>query len=113
DRSNGFGGFTSLLFNATPRDQLRLVTSLRQDHFQVPKDPGEQGSVIRDARDESDALANFSWIHTASPGLMWTISPFYHFNRAHYTGGANDNPLIPEDDRGSTYLGGHLSLAVT
>ena len=113
DRSNGFGGFTSLLFNATPRDQLRLVTSLRQDHFQVPNDPDQQASGIRDVEDESDALANFSWIHTASPGLMWTISPFYHFNRAHYTGGANDNPLIPEDDRGSSYVGAHISLAVT
>ena len=84
DQSNGFGGFTSLLFNATPRDQLRLVTSIRRDHFQVPNDPDQQDSGIRDVEDESDALVNFSWIHTAGPGLLWTVSPFYHFNRAHY-----------------------------
>jgi outer membrane receptor protein involved in Fe transport len=112
DRSNGFGGFASLLFNAAPKDQLRLVSSLRQDHFQVPNDADQQASGIRDVENESDAFTNFSWIHTASPVLQWTISPFYHFNRAHYTGGVNDNPFVPEDDRGSTYLGGHLSLAV-
>jgi len=112
DLSNGFGGFTSLIFNATPHDQFRLVTSLRKDHFQVPNDLDQQEAGIRDVEDESDSLLNFSWVHTPGPGLVWTISPFFHYNRAHYLGGANDSPLVPEDDRGSQYLGAHITLAL-
>jgi hypothetical protein len=36
-----------------------------------------------------------------------TVSPFYHFNRAHYTGEytgqVNQDVFTPEDDRGSNY----------
>ena len=40
---------------------------------------------------------------------MLTVSPFYHFNRAHYVGGYSGVPdpevVIPQDDRGSNYRG--------
>src|ERR1035437_1323021 len=39
DAANGFGGFASLLYNRTPKDQLRLITQLRHDFFQIPYDP--------------------------------------------------------------------------
>ena len=113
DAENGFGGFTSLIFNATPNDQLRLVSSLRQDYFQVPNTPGQQVAGIRDAQAEDDAFVNFSWVHTAGPGLMLVVSPFYHFNRAHYIGGPNDLPYSPQSDRGSQYAGGEATLRVT
>ena len=49
-------------------------------------------------------------------GTVLTVSPFYHFNRAHYTGGYVGEPdpdvVIPDDDRGSNYFGGVASLAV-
>ncbi len=113
DAENGYGGFTSLIFNATPNDQLRLVSSLRQDYFQVPNTPEQQAAGIRDAQAEDDAFVNFSWVHTAGPGLMLVVSPFYHFNRAHYIGGANDLPYSPQSDRGSQYAGGEATLSVT
>jgi outer membrane receptor protein involved in Fe transport len=113
DATNGYGGFTSLIFNATPDDQLRLVSSLRQDYFQVPNTPGQQGAGIRDAQAEDDAFVNFSWVHTAGAGLVLVVSPFYHFNRSHYIGGPNDVPFSPEDDLGSQYIGGQATLSVT
>jgi outer membrane receptor protein involved in Fe transport len=113
DAANGYGGFTSILFNPTAHDQLRFVSSIRQDHFQVPNNQDQQAAGISDVENEDDALANFTWLHTSSPGVLWTISPYYHFNRAHYIGGSNDTPLIPEDDRGSQYVGGHISLSIT
>src|SRR5213080_1983812 len=61
DHATGLGGFASLIFNKTPSDQLRLVTSLRGDHYQVPNDPDQQASGIRDIENERDAFANFSW----------------------------------------------------
>jgi len=39
DAENGFGGFASFIFNANPSNQLRWVTSLRQDYYQIPIDP--------------------------------------------------------------------------
>jgi outer membrane receptor protein involved in Fe transport len=116
DQAAGLGAFTSLTFNKTPNDQLRLVASSRGDHYQVPNDPDQQSTGIRDVEDERDDLVNFSWLHTIGTGTVLTISPFYHFNRAHYTGGFIGEPdpdvVIPEDDRGSNYVGGVASLAV-
>ena len=39
DAANGYGGFGSFIFNADPSNQLRLVTSLRKDYYQIPYDP--------------------------------------------------------------------------
>jgi outer membrane receptor protein involved in Fe transport len=113
DQSAGLSGFTSLIFNKTPNDQLRLVASARGDHFQVPNTPDQEATGIRDVEDERDDFVNFSWLHTAADGILLTVSPFYHYNRAHYTGGSADTPVIPEDDRGSSYVGGVVSMAVT
>ena len=113
DLAAGLGAFGSIIFNKTPADQLRLVASIRGDHYQVPNTPDQQTSGIRDVENERDAFANFSWLHTIGQGTVLTVSPFYHFNQAHYLGGPDDTPVIPEDDRGSNYLGGVASLAAT
>jgi len=36
DNENGYGGFGSLVYNVNPANQLRLVTSLRRDYYQIP-----------------------------------------------------------------------------
>ncbi len=113
DLGSGLGAFASLIFNVEPKDQLRLVTSLRSDHFQIPNTPEQEATGIRDIDREHDAFANFSWVHSAPPGLLLTVSPFYHFNGAAYVGGQGDRPLIPEDNRASHYLGGQVTLAAT
>jgi outer membrane receptor protein involved in Fe transport len=110
DRAAGYGAFTSLIFNATPADQLRFVGSVRQDHFQVPNDPDQQQALVRDRQREQDAFGNFSWIHTWSPSLVLTVSPFYHFNRAAFEGGPDDVP-IATDNRASSYAGGQVSVS--
>lgn len=112
DMSDGIGGFGSLIFNATPNDQLRLVTSDRHDFVQVPNTSRQQSDGIRDTESEYDNFVALSWLHTAGQGLTVTVSPFYHFNRAHYAGGPNDTPIVPDSDRGSQYVGGQASLAV-
>lgn len=49
DAANGYGGFGSFIFNVDPSNQLRLVTSLRKDYYQIPYDPFpndlENGSI--------------------------------------------------------------------
>jgi outer membrane cobalamin receptor len=119
DNNNGVSGFTSLIFNATPNDQLRLAVSARADFFQVPVTTDQQDAQIRDTQRERDGFLNFSWVHTFGPGLLMTVSPFVHWNRAAYDGSApipsllGDQPPIPTDHNDSVYQGGQVSLAAT
>ena len=111
DMSSGLGAFGSLIYNKTPDDQLRLVASVRGDHYQVPNTPDQQQAGIRDVENERDSFVNFSWVHSWKDGVLLTVSPFYHYNRAHYIGGPEDTPVSPESDRGSTYAGGVVNLS--
>jgi outer membrane receptor protein involved in Fe transport len=119
DDNNGVSGFTSLIFNATPRDQLRLAASARADFFQVPNTSDQQAAEIRDTQRERDGFVNFSWVHTLQPGILLTVSPFVHWNRADYNGFSPipsllpDQPPIPTDHNNSLYRGAQVSLAIT
>src|SRR5229473_7326322 len=119
DDNNGVSGFTSLIFNATPRDQLRLAASARADFFQVPNTSDQQAADIRDTQRERDGFVNFSWVHTLQPGILLTVSPFVHWNRADYNGFSPipsllpDQPPIPTDHNNSLYEGAQVSLAIT
>ncbi len=111
DQSNGFGGFASLIFNANPKDQFRLVTAVRRDFFQVPNDQDAQDAGIRDVERERDAFVNFSWVRTLNSKLLLTVSPFYHYNRAAFIGGQNDTPVLARDERSSQYGGAQIVLS--
>ncbi|MGB7023802.1 MAG: TonB-dependent receptor, partial [Candidatus Acidiferrales bacterium] len=111
DAENGFGGFGSLMYNADAKDQLRFVTSLRRDYYQIPYDPNDPSSSgLRDGQHESDALAEFSWVRTVSSNMLLTVSPFYHFNRANYESDPNDTPTATTDNRASSYAGGQATF---
>jgi len=113
DRDNGFGGFTNLIFNFNPQNQLRMVASARRDFYQIPYDPADPNSNgLRDAEIEADSFVNFSWVRSFNSGLLLTISPFYHFNRAHYDANPNDFPIATQDNRGSFYAGGQATLGL-
>ena len=119
DAANGYGGFASFIFNVDPSNQLRLVTSLRKDYYQIPYDPNSNdlessqydSSGFRDADHESDAIASLSWVHTFNSKLLLTVSPFFHYNAANYDSSPNDSPVVTTQTRGSTYAGGQLSFA--
>ena len=117
--ANGYGGFGSILFNVNPSNQLRLVSSLRKDYYQVPYDPyfddlesaQFDSSGLRDGDHESDALINASWVHTFNSKLLLTLSPFFHRNIADYESNPNDYPTASTDRHSSTYAGGQASFA--
>src|SRR5215469_18338889 len=90
NQGSGGGGFVSLLYNPHPNDQLRFNGGVRIDNYEVPNDPDMQSAGINDHENERDAFATFTWVHTFSPGLMLSISPFYHYNKAAYDGGPAD-----------------------
>jgi outer membrane receptor for ferrienterochelin and colicin len=107
DSEDGFGGFTTLLFNASPQDQLRLVVSARRDDYDIPNSPGE---LTNDVEREADAFAIASWVRKFSDDAVLTSSLLYHYNRADLDGAPNDFPLSTTDQRASTYVGGQESL---
>ena len=116
DQASGVGGFASLIYNATPSDQLRIVSGARGDHYQVPNDPEAQAAGIRDVNEERDVFSHFSWAHTFNSNLLLTVSPFYHFNRADYIGNyirteGEEGPIVPRDQRDSHYAGGQVILS--
>src|SRR5437899_8096526 len=51
DQAAGLSGFGSIIFNKTPTDQLRLTTSVRGDHYQVPIDPASS-NILNDVENE-------------------------------------------------------------
>jgi len=118
DAVNGYGGFASFIFNPDAKNQYRLVTSLRQDYYQIPIDPnpnsaGNQiypSSGLHDAEREPDGYATFSWIHTFNPKTLLTVSPFYHYNGADYQGGATDYPVISIVNQNASYAGAQSAL---
>jgi outer membrane receptor protein involved in Fe transport len=114
DAANGVGGFTSLIYNADSQDQLRLVAQIRRDYYQVPFDPNDpntQGTFLHDVNRETDSFVTFSWVRTFSPGLMLTVSPFYHFNRADYESSPADLPSSATEKRSSNYEGGQAVIS--
>jgi outer membrane receptor for ferrienterochelin and colicin len=110
DRVWGLGGMASFIYNRDANDQFRFVTSLRRDDYQIPVDPDREATRVRDMERERDAVADFSWAHTFRPGLLLTVSPFYHFNVANYDGDPNDYPLSTTQHRTSQYAGSQVTL---
>ena len=118
DAVNGFGGFATFIFNPDPKNQYRLVTSLRRDYYQIPIDP-DPNSIgnqvypsygLHDAEVEPDGYVTFSWVHTFNPNTLLTVSPFYHYNGADYKGGPNDYPVISTVDQNANYVGMQTTL---
>ena len=118
DADNGYGGFASLIFNASPANQFRLVASLRQDYYQIPIDPNPNSSGnqvypsygLRDSEREPDGYLTFSWVHTFNSKFLMTVSPFYHYNQASYNASPNDLPVISTVDQTANYAGMQASV---
>jgi hypothetical protein len=119
DAENGYGGFTSLLYNLNPKNQFRFDGQLRQDYYQIPYDPDPNDfenqqfdtHALRDGQKETDGYAIFSWIHTFSQNAVLTVSPFYHYNNASYNSPSTDEPLATTDHHTSTYGGGQAVVS--
>jgi TonB dependent receptor/Carboxypeptidase regulatory-like domain/TonB-dependent Receptor Plug Domain len=121
DAENGLGGFASFIFNKDAQNQFRIVTSLRQDYYQIPIDPNPNSSGnqvypsygLRDGEHETDGYVIFSWVHTFNANLLLTVSPFYHHNDADYHASPNDVPVVSNVIQTSNYGGLQASVNAT
>jgi len=122
DADNGYGGFASLIYNSTAKDQLRNISMAREDYFQIPYDPSTTdfeavqfdppygSSQMRDGQHETDIADAFSYLHSFSASTVLQVSPFYHYNKVDYNSSPNDVPVATTYDRASTYGGAQASI---
>ena len=110
DRVWGLGGMGTFIYNGDANNQFRLVSTFRRDDYQIPNDPEAQAAGSRDVERERDGLADLSWVHTFRPGMLLTVSPFYHYNLANYDGAPNDLPVSATQHRTSQYAGAQIAL---
>ena len=90
DAENGYGGFTSLLYNLDPKNQFRFDGQLRQDYYQIPYDPdpndfeNQQFDTMRSATASRrrTAMRSFPGFTRSIRNAVLTVSPFYHYNSA-------------------------------
>ena len=57
NQAHGGGGFTSLIYNPSPKDQIRFDGGFRLDYYQVPNDPDMQAAGVNDRQREQDIFA--------------------------------------------------------
>ena len=107
DAQNGYGAFSTLIFNATADDQVRFVFSARRDNYEIPNIPGQMAD---DVQRETDVFAILSWVRKLNADAALTSAVFYHLNRADLDGAASDSPISTTDQRSSTYAGGEETL---
>jgi hypothetical protein len=107
DEESGYGGFSTLVFDATPDDQIRFVFSARHDNYDIPNSPGD---LLNDVQRETDSFGILSWVRKLTADAVLTSSVFYHFNEADLDAAPNDYPISTTDQRSSTYVGGQESL---
>jgi len=119
DAENGYGGFSSLMYNLDQKDQLRFDGQLRQDYYQIPYDPDPDDfensqfdtHALRDHELETDGYALFSWVHTFNPNVVLTVSPFYHYNSSGYHSLSSDYPVATTAIFSTNYGGGQAVLS--
>jgi hypothetical protein len=109
DAVNGVGGFGSFIYNVDPSNQLRLMTSVRRDYYQIPYDPNPNdienrlypsyGNSRSACQTELDTGVLFTWLHTFNSHLLTTVSPFYHYNSGDYASNPNDTPIATTENR--------------
>jgi outer membrane receptor protein involved in Fe transport len=107
DKAHGIGGFANMIFSPSRSNQFRLNASFERDNYQVPNDQESHDAGVSDSARQRDAFLFLTWVHTAGPHFVLTVSPLYHYTAGKFLGGPEDKPLIPRHDRSSHYGGLH------
>jgi outer membrane receptor protein involved in Fe transport len=107
DKGNGIGGFANMIFSPSRTNQFRFNTSFERDNYQVPNDREAEDAGVRDTAKQRDAFLFLTWLHTAGPHFVLSVSPFYHFTAGQFLGGPEDKPLVQRHERSSHYGGLH------
>src|SRR2546429_4004578 len=63
DRVWGLGGMATLIYNRDANNQLRFITSLRRDDYQIPNDPDGEAARSEERRVGKECRSRWSPYH--------------------------------------------------
>jgi hypothetical protein len=112
DRVWGLEGFGSLMFNKDTDNQFRFVTILRRRLLSAERSGRGSGGHSRRRAGAGRSGGFHLWAQILS-GLLFTLRPFVHFNRANYDGNPNYTPVGIAQHRDLTYVAQIAMNAVT
>ncbi len=113
DGANGYGGFGSFIYNATSTGStaVRDASAARLLPGAVRSERSRHtGALSTDFNRENDSFAT-SWVRSFNPGLVLTVSPYYHYNSAKYGSNPLDVPSAATENRSSKYEGGQAVIS--
>jgi len=77
DQANGYGGIYFADVQRGCAESTAAGGAVTAGFYQIPITPGQ---VQNDSTKRGMGLCWFTWVRTFSPGLVLTVSPFYHYN---------------------------------
>ncbi len=100
-------GAAARLWAASGTDHLLTMTaSVRGDDFAIPASPQDEHGDMRQA--ERDVYFHAQWNHSGADRSVWSVTPYYHFNRVALQPDATAAAGVgtaTSDDRGVHYAG--------
>jgi len=114
DRGNSSGLFDRLDYSPTSKDALHLNIFLSRNNFQVPNQ-FDQEAIGQDQHQLVRAVnVAGGWVHTFSPSMLLTFSPYYRLEQVWYSPSANpfsDQTQTISQQRRLTNTGASADLA--
>jgi len=110
NRHTGGGAAGKVWLLPRTTDVLTVTGSYRADDFQIPRDP-EDLAALDNRQIERDAFVNGLWTHTTSGRGVWSVAPYYHFNRVALNPEADVEFGSSTDDRRIHYVGAKADWA--
>ena len=94
DQASGEGGFLSLLYNATNKGPAPVGRIIARRPLPGPERFRHcRPRAHADVNLERNYLGGFYWTHTFSDSVLFTLTPYYHYNDAHYVSGPQEQPF--------------------
>ncbi len=104
DQTWGSGAAARLWVGRGGDRLLTMTASVRADDFAIPTLPQSEAAGLQQA--ERDVYFHAQWSHSSANHSVWSITPYYHFNRVAL--GPDFAPATEagtSDDRGVHYAG--------
>jgi hypothetical protein len=102
DRAWGSGGATKIWAPVSTGNLLTVTATLDANNYQIPRaSPDAAGNVQL----ERDSFLAAQWHHAGKLPLVWSVTPYFHYNRVALNPGQAPDAGLSSDDRRIRYLG--------
>ena len=103
DHAWGTGGATKIWAPVNTVNLLTVTATLRANDYQIPGTATAAGTG--DSQLERDGFLAVQWHHASKSPLVWSLTPYYHFNRVALNPQQGPETSLSSDARRIEYLG--------